>query len=95
MWYHTQRQDMSYSSEESWAQYRRRMLRETERFIEYGLRHPDEIIEIPSKPVGTGGFPAAVSQWFWGVVLTTRTDSRLERIRQRLRRGAKGLLGMR
>lgn len=83
---------MPYTSEESWQEYRRRMLRETERFIEYGLRHPDEVIEIPAKLVGRGGFPAAMSQWFWGVVLTSRTDTRLEKLRQRLRVGAKGLL---
>lgn len=62
---------------ESWHEYRKRMLRETSRFIEWGLKHPELTIQIPSKPVGDGGFPKGVGDWFWGVVLTTRNDPRV------------------
>jgi len=53
------------------------MLRETSRFIEWGLKHPDQVIQIPAKPVGEGGFPQSVGNWFWGIVLTTRTDPKI------------------
>jgi hypothetical protein len=76
---------------ETWEEYRSRMLRETGRFIEWGLRHPEMVIEIPSKPAGENGFPVKVAQWFWGVVLTERTDSFIERWREILRRRPKGL----
>jgi len=62
---------------ESWSEYRKRMLRETSRFIEWGLKHPELTIQIPAKRVGEGGFPKAVGDWFWGVVLTRRTDPRI------------------
>jgi hypothetical protein len=68
-------------SRESWQQYRRRMIRETERFIEFGLRHPDYVIEIPAKPVGQGGFPKQVSEWFWRMVLTPRPTSRMQQFK--------------
>lgn len=76
---------------ETWEQYRTRLLRETSRFIEWGLRHPEMVIEIPSKPAGEDGFPARVAHWFWAVVLTDRTDSFIERWRGILRRRPKGL----
>jgi hypothetical protein len=66
---------------ESWQQYRRRMIRETERFIEFHLRHPECIIEIPAKPVGQGGFPKQVSDWFWRMVLTPRPTSRMQQFK--------------
>ena len=34
-----------------------------------------------------------VGQWFWSVALTDRTDSTIERWRDRLRRGAERFLG--
>jgi hypothetical protein len=58
------------------------MIRETERFIEFGLRHPDMVIEIPAKPVGQGGFPPGVAQWFWNMALSARPNSRLRRFRE-------------
>jgi len=76
---------MSSFNRETWEQYRRRMLRETEEFIEYGLRHPEEIIPIPSRPISQGPFPTEMGRWFWGVVLTSRTDSRWKKLRDRLR----------
>lgn len=66
---------------ESWATYHRRMLEETSRFIEWGLHHPEEVIEIPFKPADEGGFPAQVGQWFWAVVLSERPTDRMRRWR--------------
>ena len=74
---------------ESWEQYRKHMLEETSRFIEWGLHHPDEIIEIPAKPVGDGGFPSEVANWFWTTVLTSHEDSRIRRWRDKLLRRPK------
>ena len=70
---------------ESWQEYRRRMLEETSRFIEWGLRHPEEVIEIPAKPVEQGGFPREVAQWFWLTVLELGDGRLAARWRQRLR----------
>ena len=66
----------------SWDQYRRRMLRETEAFIEWGLANPDKVVDIPAKPVGQGGFPAEVGRWFWNVMLTDKVDATVSRFRQ-------------
>ena len=77
---------------ESWEQYRRRMLEETSRFIEWGLRHPELIIEIPIKPADDGGFPASVGRWFWVTVLCDRPTAAIRRWRDRLLRRPKGLL---
>jgi hypothetical protein len=76
---------------ETWEEYRRRMLDETARFIEWGLRHPDLVIEIPAKPVGEGGFPRQVANWFWTTVLTPNPDSRIRRWRDFLLRRPKDL----
>ena len=74
------------ASRKSWDEYRRNMLRETERFIEWGLTHPDEMIEIPTKLAGEGGFPKSVAQWFWGVVLSDKVTGGMKRWRELLRR---------
>jgi len=63
---------------ETWQQHRRRMLDETSRFIEWGLKHPDLVIGIPSKPVGEGGFPKGVGEWFWGIVLSTQPTAKIQ-----------------
>ncbi len=52
-----------------WNEYRRQMLEETSRWIEWALDNPDKVVEIPSKPVGEGGWPRQVGSWFWGTVL--------------------------
>jgi len=62
-----------------WEKYRQEMLAETARFIEWGLAHPEDVIEIPIKPANEGGFPARVGEWFWSVVLTDRKDSTILR----------------
>jgi len=67
-------------------EYRKRMLEETSRFIEWGLRHPDLVVWIPVKPTDQGGFPPGVGSWFWGTVLSTRVDGALRRWRDRLLR---------
>lgn len=56
---------------ESWEEQRRRMLEETEQFIEWGLRHPELVHWIPSKPVGAGGFPRQVAAWFYDTVFSS------------------------
>jgi len=43
---------------ETYEQWRARMLAETGRFIEWGLAHPDLVPRIPSHPVGHGRFSA-------------------------------------
>ncbi len=67
------------ASHETWEQYRRRMLAETGAWITWALHHPDEMIDLPIKRVGEGGFPAKVGEWFWGVVLAGGEDSRTRR----------------
>ena len=62
------------------------MLDETSRFIEWGLRHPELVVEIPIKRVGQGGWPTPVAEWFWSVVLAGDSDSRWRRWRDLLLR---------
>jgi len=54
-------------------QSRQRMIDETSRFIEWGLRHPDLVVRIPAKPVdekqGESAWPAAIGRYFWTTVL--------------------------
>lgn len=71
---------------DTWQTYRQRMLDETSRFIEWGLRHPELVMWIPVKPADRGGFPQRVGEWFWGAVLATRVDGALRRWRDRLLR---------
>lgn len=75
---------MSPSLHESWHEYRRRMLAETSRFIEWGLKHPELVFRIPAKPIGAGGFPRAVADWFWCTMLLVDGGSLLKRWRERL-----------
>ncbi len=77
---------MRTASRESWDDYRRRMLEETSRFIEWGLAHPEQVLSIPVKPAEQGGFTRQMADWFWAVALTERADSRLARWRDRLLR---------
>jgi len=51
-----------------WTTYRREMIAETERFIEWGLKHPDLVTWIPAKPVDQGGYPRRVASWFYDTV---------------------------
>ncbi|MFP4107197.1 MAG: hypothetical protein ACLFVU_14085 [Phycisphaerae bacterium] len=74
------------ASNESWEEYRARMIAETERFIEWGLRHPDEVIEIPSKPASQGDFPQQVGNWFWSVALAAKPTGAVLKFRDMLLR---------
>lgn len=65
--------------DESWEQYRRRMLDETSRFIEWGLANPEQVVGIPARPVGSKGFAPGMSQWFWQTVLCERPTDRMRR----------------
>ena len=76
---------MTDASKESWDEYRKQMLAETSRFIEWGLRNPHLVTWIPSKPIEQGSWPRAVSEWFWGNVLSDRADRMFDRWRQRFR----------
>jgi hypothetical protein len=77
---------------QTWAEYRKRMLEETSRFIEWGLHHPELVIEIPIKPAAHGSFPAKVGAWFWGVVLSERPTDKIRRWQDFLLSRPKGLL---
>ena len=76
----------------TWEEYRKQMLDETARFIEWGLKHPEQVIEIPVKPADQGGFPPGVGEWFWGVVLTDRVTDGIRRWRDFLLHRPMGLL---
>ncbi len=54
---------------ESWAVIRARMLRETEAFLEDGLRDDARPVHIPAIPVGRGSFPRGFADLFWSRVL--------------------------
>ncbi len=56
---------------EMWEVLRRQMVQETEAFLEYGLRHPEKQIMIPTMEVGRGGWSAAFASTFWSQVLAT------------------------
>jgi hypothetical protein len=56
---------------ESLKAMQRRLLRETEAFLELGLRYPDKQVEIPAIPVGEGEFPPGAGDRFWSQVLPT------------------------
>ena len=75
---------MTAARADTWQAYRQRMLAETSRFIEWGLRHPEEVIDIPVKPAETGGFPGAVSEWFWSTALSVDAEGLVARWRSRL-----------
>ena len=78
---------------ESWEEYRQHILDETSRFIEWGLAHPDLVVEIPTKRVGDGGFPSKVAEWFWCVVLSDRQDSWIKRWKDFLLRRPRNTIG--
>jgi hypothetical protein len=58
-------------SAEMWSVLRRRMISETEDFINEGLRSPERAVYIPRKEVGTGGWSVAFASVFWSQVLAT------------------------
>ena len=48
-----------------------RMIRETQEYIEEGLRHPERRVRIPAIPVGRGSFARGFAQVFWSQILGT------------------------
>ena len=48
---------------------RRRMIRETELGILFGLRFPERVPHIPRVEVGKGSFPAYLAMHFWSETL--------------------------
>lgn len=54
---------------EDWETMRRRILRETEEYLERALRNPEMSVRIPTHRVGCGEFPRAYAIAFWRRVL--------------------------
>jgi hypothetical protein len=55
---------------ETFEQWRQRMLDETSRFIEWGLKNPDKVEQIPMHPVsGRMRFSDRLRDTFWSIVL--------------------------
>lgn len=54
---------------EDWEAMRRRLVRETEEYLEDGLRHPEKTIRIPAHRAGRGFFPLTFAVAFWRRVL--------------------------
>jgi len=53
----------------SWEDLRRRMLRETEVFLEEGLASPDRQVVIPVVRVGEAEFVRGFADLFWAGIL--------------------------
>jgi len=60
---------LSHASLQSWAYIRRRMLRETEAFLDDALRHPEHQIVIPAVRHGEAEFTNLFACAFWAQVL--------------------------
>lgn len=54
---------------ESWTILRRRMLHETEAFLEDALKHPERQIVIPAVPVVEAAFTRGFAHLFWAHIL--------------------------
>ncbi|MCP4378771.1 MAG: hypothetical protein GY794_21665 [bacterium] len=65
---------MDWNVKESWQTYQREIIAETERFIDWGLNHPDQVTPIPFKPVGAGKFPQEAADWFYSILLSDPND---------------------
>jgi hypothetical protein len=61
----------SFASLESWVMIRRRMLRETEAFLDDALGHPERQIRIPVIRVGQAEFARGFAHLFWSQVFGT------------------------
>ena len=53
----------------SWKKQRRRIIRETEQFLDHHLAHPEHSPRIPAVKVGQANFHPWMTDWFWGKVL--------------------------
>ena len=61
--------------DETYEQWRARMLAETGRFVEWGLAHPEQVPTIPAHPVGRGRFSERLKAIFWTTVLRFSEDA--------------------
>ena len=59
----------TFRPDETYEQWRQRLLDETSQFIEWGLKHPEQVRWIPMHPVGRSSFPERLKSIFWSVVL--------------------------
>lgn len=59
----------SFASLESWVMIRRRMLRETEAFLDDALGHPERQIRIPVVRAGEAEFAHGFACLFWSQIL--------------------------
>ena len=64
--------NISNNRNESFEQWRQRLLNETAKFIEWGLAHPEDVDPIPVVRVGKDGFTDRVKNLFWSLALTKR-----------------------
>ena len=78
---------MAQTGEDNWQVYRRQILAETERFIEWGLRNPGLVNWIPAKKMDGRGFPQKVTDWFYQTVFADGDGPRARFWRRRLRSG--------
>ncbi|MEI8197220.1 MAG: hypothetical protein WCI73_15080 [Phycisphaerae bacterium] len=58
----------TFRRQETYEQWRDRMLRDTARYIEWGLAHPELVRRIPTHPVGKGAFTERAKSIFWTLV---------------------------
>ena len=55
--------------DETYEQWRQRLLDETARFIEWGLAHPDDVPRIPTQVVGRPPYAERAKALFWSAFL--------------------------
>jgi len=60
---------LSWASLETWVMIRRRMLQETEAFLEDAMQHPERQVAIPAVRVGEAEFNRTFAHLFWSQVL--------------------------
>lgn len=65
---------------------RQRMIDETSAFITWGLRHPDRVRWIPTRPTDQGGFSERMSFVFWSPFLGQSLSRPLNWLRRLLGR---------
>jgi hypothetical protein len=53
----------------TWERQRRRLIQETEQFLEHRLANPEVGVRIPAMEVNRANFQPWMTKWFWGKVL--------------------------
>jgi hypothetical protein len=56
-------------SQDLYREMRKRILRETEDYLNACLKHPERAVRIPTVVVGHGVFAPAFARSFWGQIL--------------------------